>query len=360
MRNIIKRFFAVIFTVIILSTSTAAFASANNSLIISEINYFGSIQENKCKTIETDKNRCGFDKWFELYNNSSNAINLKNWKIQLRNSTNQEDTINITEDINIKPRGYIIIAYDEVNFDSALRKLNIEPNIKSGKTLRISNNEHKTIQIKLINPDSKVIFEVNLDSAVLDTIEQKMKTGKKYSIEFDLKKNSWVISTNEYYKNNFGTPKNIVKETIEDSIIITPPIDTIKTAPSNTHINNTKAPNKIKVIKPLTFLEKWNKNINLNPKIAINNLQVATIKPQQLQYNVYNFAKLNTTQPIFTTILSATNTVIKSQEFYMAVIISITYLYLSKPNIKHMKILQEMKSLSKNVFGMRNWNFLYY
>lgn len=203
----IAKFF-VLFCLIWFILPNIPSSAAQNSLIISEINYSGSVQPNLCKSVETLKNRCGFDKWMEIYNPTSTAINLKNWKIQFKNSKTATNTLTLTKTEYLQAKSYYLIAYDEVNFVSGLKTAKIKANLTSGKLRNISNNETNTVQAKLINPNGTTVFNVNLSATKLVTLENQVKPGNKYSIEY--KNDSWQLSAKSYLPNNYGTPKTSV------------------------------------------------------------------------------------------------------------------------------------------------------
>ncbi len=223
------------------------FAEASEVLIISEINPFGSINTNNCKSVQVETDRCSFDKWLEIYNPTNSSVNLNGWSLQFKNSDTKLNNLVFTQNIIMQPHDYFLIGYKEVNYYSTVVSAGISFGGITGKIRNLSNRETGKIQVSLVNPRSENVFEVNLnlrDFPQLQDSLNKPKTKsqnitqesediyeeKRYSLEYV--SGRWVPSRNEFYSNNFGTPRNTVghnidldSQKIEQIVVIDKPTD---------------------------------------------------------------------------------------------------------------------------------------
>ncbi len=189
---------------------------SNGSIIISEINYRGSVDANNCKSESVKTSRCAFDKWIELYNPNNHEINLSGWTLRFKNSLEINNNLIIPKNENnaIKPKSYFLISYFEKNFISTFTKTGIESDLTSGKIRNISNRENKTIQIELLNPNQKNVFKVDFNRSNLIEAEKGLNLNtSSYALEYDFNSSSpnvedrFKIANQTYYGQNFGTPK---------------------------------------------------------------------------------------------------------------------------------------------------------
>lgn len=220
----------------------SVFTQIPETLIISEINPFGSINDSNCKSLPIEVSRCSFDKWIEIYNPTHVPINLNGWSLRFKNSDTKLNNLVFTQNIIIQPQDYFLIGYKEINYYSTVASANIHFGGITGKVRNLSSRETGKIQVSLVNPKSQNVFEVNLnlqDFPQLQDSLNKLKTKsqntaqesgdiyeeKRYSLEYV--SGRWVPSSNEFYPNNFGTPRNTVgynidldSQKIEDIMVI--------------------------------------------------------------------------------------------------------------------------------------------
>jgi len=168
------------------------------SLIINEINPFGSIEEQNCKTVASE-NRCGFDKWLELINNSEKEINLMDYSLRFRQSENSQDNLPLP-DYSLPGKAIYLITYTEKNFISTTQKAGFLPNFSSPKLLRMSNQETGLTDIQML-------YKGQIIQSVYQNFGEspKSQSGAKYAFELN-KSNVWSQSENMFYKDNYGTP----------------------------------------------------------------------------------------------------------------------------------------------------------
>lgn len=181
----------------LLLTQNSIFVKANsNDLIISEINYAGSINGN-CKTDSTATNRCSFDKWVEIFNQSSNAVNLAGYKLVTGDGATQKfETISLTG--TIVSGGYYLVGNSEVNFNSAVNGFNLTNyNIKN-----ISNKTSQTIGVSLQDNLGNILDNVQMSSAGYAALQTDTA---RHTLERS-GNGSWYISNNAFRAANYGTP----------------------------------------------------------------------------------------------------------------------------------------------------------
>jgi outer membrane biosynthesis protein TonB len=219
--------FGLIFSLVTgLYVSSVPASSAGSSLIISEINAFGSLNETSCKTVPAN-NRCAYDKWLEIHNPTPNPINLKGWTLRFRGSSAAGDNLPFIQDIFLAPGGYYLIAYKEINYQSTLQDAGIAPGGLTGKIRNLSNKAQGTIQVSLLDPEQAPVFEANLNAA--DFPKLLNDSGARYSLEYS--GGGWDLATNEFYPNNFGTPKNTANLNLDldnqrDDLVVVAPTPT--------------------------------------------------------------------------------------------------------------------------------------
>ncbi len=191
---------------------TVTFANTNSqlvsNLIISEINPFGSIGVNSCKVNNSNTNRCSFDKWIEIYNPGPNSVNLNGWSLQFLESDQKINNLVFTSNILLPADSYFLISYKESQYQSVLNLANIKLGGITGKIRNLSNRETGRIQVSLLNPQAQKVFTVNLRLQDFPDLEESLKLNRRHSLEYTGQQ--WVVATNEFYPNNFGTPKNTV------------------------------------------------------------------------------------------------------------------------------------------------------
>jgi len=230
-------------TCLFLSSTTfpvVVFANTNSqpvdSLVISEINPFGSIGPNGCKTNNSSANRCGFDKWIEIHNPGPNSINLNGWSLQFLESDQKINNLVFTSNILLPADSYFLIGYKENQYQSVLNLANINPGGITGKIRNLSNRETGRIQVNLLNPQGQKVFTVNLRLQDFPDLEDGLRLNKRYSLEYIGQQ--WVVANNEFYPNNFGTPKNTVN-------LPNPDLDNqkIESLVANTNTVNDPVPN---------------------------------------------------------------------------------------------------------------------
>lgn len=216
-------FFFSILLAIFIPLSTVSIYAKSSNLIISELNPYGSTNSSNCKLVDAT-NRCGFDKWLEIHNPTKESINLKDWSLQFRGSNSNADNLKFTQNIVLNPNDYYLVGYKEVNFQSTISFINLQPGGVSGKISRLSNKETGIIQVNLINPLGESVFSVNENSA---NYPELTNTNMKFSLEY--LDNNWQIATEEFYLGNFGTPKNTVQDgldldnqIVEEDVIVPP------------------------------------------------------------------------------------------------------------------------------------------
>ena len=191
---------------------TIVFASTNSqladNLVISEINPFGSIGINGCKTNNTTSNRCSFDKWIEIHNPGPNSVNLNGWSLQFLESDQKINNLVFTSNILLPADSYFLIGYKESQYQSVLNLANLNLGGITGKIRNLSNRETGRIQVSLLNPQAQKVFTVNLRLQDFPDLEESLKLNRRHSLEYTGQQ--WVVANNEFYPNNFGTPKNTI------------------------------------------------------------------------------------------------------------------------------------------------------
>ncbi len=199
-----------IFSLVIFPTATLASTNSQlvNNLVISEINPFGSIGTNGCKTNNAGANRCGFDKWIEIHNPGPNSVNLNGWSLQFLESEQKLNNLAFSSNILLPVNGYFLIGYKENQYQSVLNLANTTPGGVTGKIRNLSNRETGRIQVNLVNPQAQKVFTANLRLQDFPDLQASLTSNKRYSLEYTGQQ--WVVATNEFYPDNFGTPKNTV------------------------------------------------------------------------------------------------------------------------------------------------------
>lgn len=222
---------SLIFSLCLSLTSPAPAQATGPGLVISEINPFGSLNETNCKTVDAN-NRCGYDKWLEIHNPTTSSINLKDWSLQFRQSGSNNDNLLFIQDIILPPDGFYLVGYKEVNYQSTLVSAGLNPGGVTGKIRNLSNKSSGSIQVNLLNPERQTEFEVNLQAGDFPGL---LAEEKRQSLEYV--GGNWTLSTNEFYRDNFGTPRNTVVAGLDldsqpsDAIVVAPPLP--KTEPKN-------------------------------------------------------------------------------------------------------------------------------
>jgi hypothetical protein len=194
--------------------TVTAFAAESNEVYISEINYAGSINHLGCKKAEKVKVTCANDKWIELYNSSSIAVNLNGWSVGVgkehENPQQFASTFRIDRDLIIQPNSYVVLLNSDKNLNSTLELAKV--NFYSfGSLFGISGNTpgQKYVRVALLK-DTEIVSKVEL--LELDSLEREnnisQTNGIKYSIYFETVNSlpKFSIASNQYFENNFATP----------------------------------------------------------------------------------------------------------------------------------------------------------
>ena len=198
------RVFAVVVLFVLFLFPFITVKAENSPLLITEINYAGSVLPNNCKTVAPSANRCGFDKWLEITNIGNSSINLSGWTLRFRQSLSAND--NIPLPATLLPSGEtFLVAYYEVNFVSALQTAGIIPNYYSGKIRNMSNMENQMVDIQLLDSNNSIIQSIFFNASDLSAFQSEMEAGTKHSIELT-NVNSWAVAQQSFYEYNFGTP----------------------------------------------------------------------------------------------------------------------------------------------------------
>jgi hypothetical protein len=166
------------------------------NVVISEINYQGSIRP--------DCPRCPWDKWIELYNPTTQTQNIGEWLIRFRNSEAKYDNIQIPSGAVIKPQGFYLIGEKETDLQSTLQLVGISPDFTAAPMQNISNNSLKKIEADLLNKSKQSVHKVKVEPDTLIALESSNQPYQKRSLETYPK---LKLSDNEYYPNNFATPR---------------------------------------------------------------------------------------------------------------------------------------------------------
>lgn len=171
--------------------------ASQRDIYISEINFAGSRAYNNCKSISSD-NRCGFDKWVEITNRSSEIQSLGGWRLKMNEGKGTNEWFTFPPQAQIRARSSMVIGYSEVNFLSVLTQSGKTADYVTYSMLRSSNNETNQTHIALIDE-----LGYEQDSAYISTFNYG--TGEN---KFTLERvgETWQPSTNEYFSLNFGTP----------------------------------------------------------------------------------------------------------------------------------------------------------
>ncbi len=211
------RFSSVLFLLIVLLSVLAvpAFAQpAPDTVYISEVSYAGSVADNQCKNSGTNASKCSNDKWFEVYNPSSVAVNLQGWKIGIGNrkdgSGNYATTATINQNLQILPRSPLVISSKDSGLNSVLDISGVN-HFALASLFGMSNNTPslKYLRVALISPEN-IRFERFIEN--LDLIEKNnsidQTKGKKTTLEFDSEGNPSFASS-AFFGNNFGSPASV-------------------------------------------------------------------------------------------------------------------------------------------------------
>jgi hypothetical protein len=221
---------------------------ASGEVIISEINYQGSVHESKCKLNRVSRSRCAYDKWVELYNSTNETINIGNWSLRFKQSNNSINILNFHSDILLPPKNHFLIGYKEVNFAPTYSMSGVSADAISGKIRNLSNNQEKTVQVDLFNKLNEPIFSVDLDSQTLKKLESSQLPSGKYSLEYNLQNGRWENSSAQYYPNNYGSPQSLngmVKDfdlPEEQSRTVVSPINQTPKPPPKAEIEQVREP----------------------------------------------------------------------------------------------------------------------
>jgi hypothetical protein len=209
MRAILFSTLAVLIIVLSFFLPPSSSVRASEEIIISEINYQGSVQADNCKSNQADRSRCAFDKWIELYNPTNTSINISNWSLRFKKSNTANNLLEFHSNILLPAKQHFLISYKEVNFVPTYSLSGQKADALSGKIRNISNNQEKTIQVELLNKQKESIFSVDLASQTLQALESNQLPNNKYSLEYNLQTGNWENSYTQYYPNNFGSPKSL-------------------------------------------------------------------------------------------------------------------------------------------------------
>jgi len=174
--------------------STAVCAQSTPQIQITEINAYGSSQQNGCKSVVVQYGRCAFDKWVELTNVSSNTASLSQYQLSFGAVPTIKNTITFDQDVVIAPHSSVIVAYNEVNFVSASSVPVLD---YSGKVLYVSNRETGQIGATLFDAARQVVDTVAIQNPYIES---------QNSYSFEMLNGEWISATTEFAPHNFGTP----------------------------------------------------------------------------------------------------------------------------------------------------------
>lgn len=183
-------------------------------LYISEINYAGSTSASNCKTTSTGASQCSNDKWLEIYNPGSEAVNLQGFKVQRFDELGKLFSLgSISQSTVINPNGYGLITSKNSNLNSLLNEIKGEvTKVSPGLLNGISGNTagKKYIRVALTTNDNSIISKVSLNNTEIESLESSIakKDSEKFSISFEADPTKAKIAKREsqYFQNNFATP----------------------------------------------------------------------------------------------------------------------------------------------------------
>lgn len=226
-----KQIFAIfVFLAIVLfiSGGVSSFAKVQEPFF-SEVNFKGSLSQTRCiqpQTIDQynpQTNWCGKDEWLEIYNPTSENLNLNGWKIELRHGK----TIFLSGS-NLPGNGFLVVGFSQQNFQSVV----LSQKLQNYNLLYLSNDseaqpEHHEIKAVLYNHLGEVVDFILSHPSLIDPnyIESR---GQSY--ERCLPNGRFMRSSLVFYSdgggNNLGTPGSVnsscqlpVAEILSDSKI---------------------------------------------------------------------------------------------------------------------------------------------
>ncbi len=250
-------------------------ANAEDSIYISEINYAGSMDCNAVGRGAT----CANDKWIEIYNPSSEAVNLNQWTISMGRDLGSTNLNRVIPNISIQPKSYKILVNSDSRITSTLELSNTNY-AKLSSLYYISGNTSgdKYIGVGLKNTVGVIIDQKSLVNTEIQQLEASKSQDAKHSIYFESKNGAAKLSTtSSYYPNNYGTPgtgsaftQQPVTSPISETNTVTAPVIT-----SNPTIqNNISGATEIASTESIPAQAKPNPNFISQKKEFVNKIAV--------------------------------------------------------------------------------------
>lgn len=213
--KILKLLFVFLILVVSYSGFTNAYlsssaSSTSNTFTIGELGPQGDVVINEVMWMGSDTSSA--DQWIELYNTTSDSIDISNWRIE--NALQSGDTLIIGNGNTIPGDGYLLITRYPNGGSGDNSSLNILPDyIRSDMNLKNSSNGHLVLK----DTDEIVIDEAKGDSWPDGTNDATKQSMQRKSMPGDgLLADNWYTCTSvgcqsgSFWKtadgNNYGTP----------------------------------------------------------------------------------------------------------------------------------------------------------
>jgi hypothetical protein len=254
-----------------ISVHTSDLSNLNN-IFISEIASIGSVKEGNCKQENTTKFNCSSDKWFEIYNNSSESINLRDYSFYIGAGKVEGYFFKFTLDKILASKEFLIIKNKNKDISSVIDSQNKNV-VEIGLLQNISKKIDSNTSLTRLRVDKQGKTVINIE------VENKCNVS---TIEFNFSNNSYSCTEESHLTGFFATPFVLSKSQVNQLKPITNSVE-------NSSITEAKLieENLNQIIKTEQNLDQLNQNLNIKietASVTIN--QAETVKIGEIKKEI--------------------------------------------------------------------------